>query len=367
MKIIQVCPKYYPEIGGVEAHVKELSEWLVTKGFDVEVVCTDPTGRYPKSDTINGVQIHRFFSLAPFDSYFFCPQIAFYLKSRSPDVIHAHNYRAFPLLFAAFAAQTDSERKFIITTHLGFSKTFKFLYKIYNFICGNYVCKKATKIIIVSPAELEEIPFIKKYQNKITWIPNGVNLEKFSAFGEEFQKDPDNFLILFVGRIEKKKGIDHLITIAHNLRDIPFQMNIVGDGPDRNYYENIVIKTNVQNKLTFKGRISENELFKLYAQSHIFLLLSEYEAHSIALTEAMASGAIPIVTNVGGNPYIVKDGITGFVLEYPVQKGAAEKIIKHLWQNRDFYREISKNARNEIKANYEINHIFEQIQQIYDS
>ena len=75
MKIIQVCPRYYPDIGGVETDVKEMSERLVRKGFEVEVVCTDPSGKHPKEEFINGVEVRRFRSIAPYDAYFFAPQI----------------------------------------------------------------------------------------------------------------------------------------------------------------------------------------------------------------------------------------------------------------------------------------------------
>ncbi len=50
MKIAQVCPRYYPDIGGVETHVQEISERLVKRGFEVDVVCTDTTGGLRKRE-----------------------------------------------------------------------------------------------------------------------------------------------------------------------------------------------------------------------------------------------------------------------------------------------------------------------------
>ena len=50
MKIIQVCQRYYPDIGGIETHVREISEMLVKRGYDIEVVCTDPTGKLPEKE-----------------------------------------------------------------------------------------------------------------------------------------------------------------------------------------------------------------------------------------------------------------------------------------------------------------------------
>ncbi len=50
MKIAQVCPRYYPYIGGVETHVQEISQRLVKRGFEVDVVCTDTTGGLRKRE-----------------------------------------------------------------------------------------------------------------------------------------------------------------------------------------------------------------------------------------------------------------------------------------------------------------------------
>ena len=60
MKIAQVCPRYYPYIGGVETVVKEVSERLVQKGFEVDVLSQDPLNKYPAVESINGVLARRF-------------------------------------------------------------------------------------------------------------------------------------------------------------------------------------------------------------------------------------------------------------------------------------------------------------------
>jgi glycosyltransferase involved in cell wall biosynthesis len=68
MKILQVCPRYPPDIGGVEEHVRNISERLARK-YDVTVFTTDPTGKFQKKAIINSVKIRRFKSWAPSESY----------------------------------------------------------------------------------------------------------------------------------------------------------------------------------------------------------------------------------------------------------------------------------------------------------
>jgi glycosyltransferase involved in cell wall biosynthesis len=103
MKIIHICPKYYPNVGGVEKIVQNICENLQRMGHDINVVTTDPTGKLNDFEVINGVAIKRLRSIAPSASYFFAPQIYYHLKKISADIFHLHSYHAFPSLFGAFA------------------------------------------------------------------------------------------------------------------------------------------------------------------------------------------------------------------------------------------------------------------------
>lgn len=97
MKILQVCPRYYPFVGGVEEHVRNISERLVKK-HDVIVATTDPSRILPNEEIINGVKVVRFKSWAPHESYFFSRQLRKYLigSSQHFDIVEAHTYSEFP-------------------------------------------------------------------------------------------------------------------------------------------------------------------------------------------------------------------------------------------------------------------------------
>lgn len=71
MKIAQVCQRYHPFIGGVEAHVEAINRKLVKRGFEIEVLTMDPHGALPKEEEKDGVNVKRFKSWAPGESYFF--------------------------------------------------------------------------------------------------------------------------------------------------------------------------------------------------------------------------------------------------------------------------------------------------------
>ncbi len=359
MKIVQVCPRYYPYIGGIEKHVKEVSERLVQKGFDVEVFTTDPSGSLPPEDVINGVRVRRFKSFAPAEIGYFSNSLYHTLRRVKCDIIHAHGYRALPMLLAALA-KNSNKAKFVVTTHLGFSKVGRSVYPIYNSLFGRFILSKADKIVIVSQAELEEIPLLRKYENKVVLIPIGIDTSKIEEYFYR-DKTSDTLNLLYVGRIEKKKGLDELIKIMTMLQNEPIRLTIVGEGP---YASKILPIVHKMQNIEFKGKVSEHELYELYANSHVFILLSEFESHSVSLTEAMAFGVIPIVTNVGGNKYIV-DNETGFLVDYPIKVSEVVRTIKMLYLDRSILKQKSIASRKRALTNFEIKKTLHQLMKLY--
>jgi len=342
MKIIQVCPRYYPDIGGVETHVKEISERLVKRGFEVEVVCTDPAGKHPKGDVINGVRVRRFRSIAPNDAYFLAPQIYFYLKKVKCDVIHAHNYHALPAFFAGLAKK---DRKFVFTSHYhgrGHTGFRNILHKPYKFV-GSRIFKKADRVICVSRYEKE---LIKKNfglsDDKLVLIPNGINLEEFRIKGGV----KDKKTILYVGRLERYKGVQYIIKALPYLED--YKLVIVGKGPYEGELKKLAFTINVNGRIEWLKDLSREELLEQYKSAGVFVFLSSFEAFGITVAEALVSGMPCIVAEKGALKEFVDDRIC-FGLSYPINiNELAEKIIEVSKRAIDFLR-LPK-AEIEIKS-----------------
>nr|MDO8044975.1 glycosyltransferase family 4 protein [Candidatus Baldrarchaeota archaeon] len=363
MEIVQVCPRYYPYMGGVEKHVREISSKLVEKGFRIKIFATDP---YIKSkyteENIDGILVKKFKSYAFQDTIYFSYPLLRALKKTRADIVHAHGYRALPMLEAALAKDTN-KAKFIVTTHLGFSKMGKWLYKIYNPIFGKLILTKAEKIIIVSPVELEELPILKSFKEKLAIIPIGIKIPQIDMKQKLIKKN--KLTLIYVGRIEKRKGIGLLVELMKKLDPGKFQLIIVGSGPYRNKLIQ-KIRENKLDNLSYKGKISDKELQKLLFNSELFISLSEYESHSVALTEAMSYGVVPIVTDVGGNKHII-DSSSGFLVRYPVNVDEIAKTLNLLSNQREIIRLKALKARKTVAEKYGIHKIVEQISTIYEN
>ena len=289
MKIIQVCPRYYPYIGGVETHVKNISERLA-KQYDISVFTTDPSGSLPEREEINGVNVIRFKSYAPDNAYYFSFEMLKKLRNIKCDIVHSHAYAAFPLAFSSLI----QKKKFVVTPHyhrFGHSPIRNLLIKFYRPI-GKKILKQADIIVCVSNYERNLlIDDFKLDVKNFFLIPNGINKNDFKNVKKE---EKNQKKILYVGAINKFKGIEYIVDALSKLDDYII-LEIIGKGP---YQKKLVKKVNdlgLTKRVNFYGHLSRGELLKKYATADLFVLLSKYEAFGISVAEALASKTVCIV------------------------------------------------------------------------
>src|SRR4030067_693284 len=117
MEVMQVCPLFFPYLGGIETHVREISKRLVKLGVDIKVYTTDPSGKLPKKENIDDVEIHRFRSYAPNSLYYFSPDLYFELrKLKQAKVIHVQSFPDFPSL-AVDLVKNKNRKSMVLTPH----------------------------------------------------------------------------------------------------------------------------------------------------------------------------------------------------------------------------------------------------------
>jgi glycosyltransferase involved in cell wall biosynthesis len=322
LKIAQVCPRYSPDIGGVETDVKEISERLVLEGHEVEVITTDPSGKLKKKDILNGVKVTRFKSFAPGNAYYFAPQMYAYLKSHNYDVIHAHSYHALPALFAAMS---ERKKKFIFSPyyHRGGHTPFRnLLHKPYKFF-GKMIFSRADTVICISEYEKRLVDSDFNVAEKTVKIPNGINLSEFENLKRHGSENKEKVL-LYVGRLEEYKGVQYIIQSLPELQN--FRLRVVGKGPYEKELHNIAERLGVGERIEWLKDLSRKKLLECYADADIFLMLSSHESYGITVAEALASGT-PCVVAKGSALDEFVNGINCIGIEKPPTK---DKVINVL-------------------------------------
>ena len=365
MKILQVCPKYYPSIGGVEEHVRNISERLAKK-YDVSVFTTDPSGKLPKEEILNHVKVRRFKSWAPNGVYYFSGELKKHLAKKSVDydIVHAHSYHAFPALAAT---KTKRKGKLVLTSHyfgMGSSKLLAMLHIPY-FLVGYWMLRSADKIICVSEEERKIL--IKRFlirAQKVIHIPNGVSYREI-ANSKPLLRD-SRFRMLYVGRLSREKDLKTLIRACKEIKhDIPnMQLVIVGDGPEKENLRKFALRASLEDAL-WVGEVLHKDVGSYFKSASVFVLPSHHECSPISILEAYAAGVPVVVSDAINLKMLIKEKRLGLVFKKSNEKDLAKQIFRIYREERT--KETLIFRGKDYAKRFDWNEIVDKLAELYHS
>lgn len=222
---------------------------------------------------------------------------------------------------------------------------FKLRYYYHRYNHYKYIITNSDNVILLSNGYKKSFPFLFKTSHKVKIIPNPVsNLDKKPYNYKNKEK-----IILYVGRLDKiQKSPQHLLYIWQRLfiKYPDWKLILVGDGPDKKYLENIVIKKHLKNVL-FTGF---QEPYEYYKRASIFCMTSQTEGYPMVLPEAMGHYCVPIIFNSYAAAIdIIDNGYNGILVsknnisEYTQQ---LEKVIT----DTEYRTALALNAFNKSKS-----------------
>ncbi len=333
MQILQVCHRYHPHVGGVETHVREISERLVKEGHEVIVATTDPTGKLPVEEMVNGVHVVRKRSIAPNEAFYVVPGMKSYIAKTHCDIIHAHNYHALPALSAALAKK---DRAFVFTPHYhGSGQTLvrNILHIPYRHI-GRRTFEKADRIVCVSEFEANMISkrYGGRFDSKTTIIPNGLNLDLLRS-GSVVEKSAGS--LLYVGRLEKYKGVQKILEALKFLPE--HRLTVIGNGPYKEKLLKHAENLRVDGRVEWLQNLSGESLAEHYRSASLMINLSSFEAYGITVAEALAAGTKCIVaTGTALEDFVDCDACIGISRSISAEN-LAELIRRHESRTQSTY------------------------------
>jgi rhamnosyl/mannosyltransferase len=317
MKILQISPRFYPAIGGVEKVVYELSKQLIFTGHNITFLKNEP--------------FHLFN----------------FLRTSKPDIVHVHSSKFLisdASIIIAYLMGIPSVVTLHVNDHANFLKG-RILLPIYKDSIRKLIFKTVDRIIIPSKMMLEDAS-LRRYKNKIVVIPHGINFKSHKK--EEHKK----FRVLFVGKLDKKmifKGLNYLIKAMTEINE-NIELIVVGDGDIKEYYKKLVKKLKIKVPIKFLGYIKENELYEWYSKVDCLALpsISRQESFGLVALEAMSMGLPVIVTNVCGISPIVKESESGIIIE-PKKPEQIANSIRKLYNDKKLMKKLGKNALKTAK------------------
>ncbi len=215
------------------------------------------------------------------------------------------------------------------------------------------VLEFSSKILCVSNELSKFLNEIGFDSDKIELLPLGVDIRNFDPNKKNDIREnlsiKQEKLILFVGRLDKLKGVNCLLMAIDIVRRSfkKFKLVIVGKGPELQNLKHLNKKLNLNDFTLFIGELKENNLIKWFIAADLFILPSFTEGRPMVIYEAMASGCPIIASNVGGIPEQVKDGYNGYLIE-PGDKEILADRIEFLLKNNDLIQKMGINSRKRI-------------------
>ena len=351
MKIALVSPYDFAYPGGVNVHVSSLERHFTKMGHDVKIIAPLSRGVSALGDRF--IRIGTAIPLPAGGTICrvtLSPKLGHTIKAvlgeENFDIIHLHE-PFMPMLCSAVLRFSNTAN--VGTFHaFGGRPGYRFGWPISTVMLKRRSRKLHGKIAVSKAAMEFASKYVRGYYNI---IPNGVDIKHFSPDVSPIEEFCDGKLnILFVGRLEKQKGLYYLIKAYRWVKkEIPnSRLIIVGPGVRlRRKYEKKVIRDKLGDVI-FVGGKSQEELPKYYKTADIFCApATDLESFGIVLLEAMAVGKPIVATNIEGYNSLVTHGVNGLLVP-PRDSEALGRALISLLTDESLRREMG--ARGRVKA-----------------
>lgn len=219
------------------------------------------------------------------------------------------------------------------------------------------VLNKSDLILVLSKTIKTKLTNICQNSN-IEILYNPVLLKEFHHISS------DKIRIVFMGNLNKNKGVYDIIEAAKYIKNPNVIINLYGDG-DLDEFKKLIAKNNLENKVKIKGWIRGEQKDIAFAESDIYILPSYTEGLPMSILEAMAAKLPVISTPIGGIPETIYDGVNGFLIQPGDCKALAEKIDL-LANDKELREKMGQESYKIAKEKFDIEIIIKQLQEIYD-
>ena len=324
MKIGFISTYFYPFIGGAEANCYNIAKKL-SKNHEIHIFTSDRKDKHivlKREEKLNNkIFVHRSKTIFRYKYYFgFYPEMLIKLLKQDLDILQVHSLGFIWHDICIIIKKIMSPKtKFIITPHGPFMALKS--YPLWQIILKKIVELFEKRIngiydlvIQVNPYQYKWLKDYNFKQEKITYIPNGINKEIFknsnkSNFLKKYNLK-NKFIISYIGRIHEYKGIQNVLKVLPEIVKIKKNLVFIIMGQDAGYLSEIksqIKKLKIENSVKILENVSEIEKLECLEASEIFIMPSEWEAFGITILEAMSKRNAIISTETEGGKFLVSE------------------------------------------------------------
>jgi len=350
--------------GGVEAVIMNLLHGFTSKEIEIHVFSINKTIKDLKITKFSSnITIHNF----PFGRI---KSIKFemlthgrkvlkkFLSELKPDLIHVQDNGSILLLLKGL-----NYSQIVITPHTSLKDEIRYIktlkWKVNHFInilIDKKYLIKIKNIIFISRYIRDEI-LKNHYELKgvdSELIYNPVNTDYFNGRGESQKNNTD---IVYLGAINHRKNLSLLLEALYFInkeRKNKIKLHVIGGNTEIGYEKIIKNKINeldLSADTIFHGWLKQDQIIKIFNNSSIFVLPSNYETLPVSLIEAMSSGLVIVASNVGGVSEIVSDSYNGMLFEKN-DLVSLVSILKRIIEDKEFRIRLSIDGGNFALHNF---------------
>ena len=375
LKILHYIPVYAPawQFGGPILSVSQLCEGLVSLGHQVEVFTSNAGLEnnpqiIPNRPTVNNGVTVTYFPTAVGVGGIHSPGMEEAVKKRVKefDLVHITGIWQ-PTSYAACQAAKRFNIPYILSLRGALcpyswsQKTFKkALYYLWR---ERWNVNNATAIHYTAQQEFEECRWLN-LPGKPVIIPNGLytNFWQPNPSGaKEWRREKgfkeDEFLLLNIGRLHHKKGLDLLPPVLEKIRDLEWKMIFIGGDHDgtKDKLVREFKSLNLLDRVRFLPKCEPKELCAIYSACNLFVLPSRHENFGNVVIEALACECPVMISDKVGIHREIQEGRIGWVLKRDMTNWT--NAIKNLMINPNLLKQITDISREYIESNYSIDKI----------
>ncbi|WEY86864.1 N-acetyl-alpha-D-glucosaminyl L-malate synthase BshA [Bacillus subtilis] len=370
MRKLKIGITCYPSVGGSGIIATELGKQLAEKGHEIHFITSSIPFRlntYHPNIHFHEVEVNQYavFKYPPYDLTL-ASKIAEVAERENLDIIHAHY--ALPHAVCAYLAKQMLKRNIGIVTTLhgtditvlGYDPSLKDLIR--------FAIESSDRVTAVSSALAAETYDLIKPEKKIETIYNFIDERVYlkkntAAIKEKHGILPDEKVVIHVSNFRKVKRVQDVIRVFRNIAGkTKAKLLLVGDGPEKSTACELIRKYGLEDQVLMLG--NQDRVEELYSISDLKLLLSEKESFGLVLLEAMACGVPCIGTNIGGIPEVIKNNVSGFLVDVGDVTAATARAISIL-EDEQLSNRFTKAAIEMLENEFSSKKIVSQYEQIY--
>ena len=385
MRILQITLGFLPAVGwgGPVKVVHRTSEELIRRGHDVTVYCSN---LFDKRNKIQPGTFERDFEgirVVYFNTWnlpfwpgtlgpMWLPDLSSFLKRemKNFDVVHINGYRTVMNLPVVRAAR-DAGIPIVLQPHGTMQVIVNTLWAkhVYDRVFGPHELKGISKFIAMQESERKQIMSYAIPSEKIEIISSGLDTSNSTEFPEaggfrrKYNVPADAPLILFLGRINRKKGADMLVEAFQQLENKEAWLAIAGpDDGQLHEVTQMVLTYRLENRVVMPGLLTGTDVWSAYQDADIFVLPCRTDTSPSTILEACLAGTPMVVTDRCEIAYMVKDRISTVV---PFEAESFAAAIDELLADTEKYAAYRANCHKMMEDTFSLKLMVDRLEALY--